>query len=350
MAKIGEAELKAHLKNNSFSNAYLIYGDEAYLKEFYISQLKTKIVDPTFESFNLHQYDGKDVDLDDVFKDAEMLPMMSAYNLVLVRNYPADKSKSDVDAIKEFLKDVPESTIFILTYESIEPVKDKKNNNFNNLVKAFDKAGSAVNLQKRTTSEVARMLVSGAKKRKALLDISNANYLISVCGNDLKTLLNELDKLANFVNGNEITKQIIDDMATKGVEAKIFDLSKAVSAGKSDLAFSILDSLLFMKEEPIRLVSTIGDVYVDMYRVKCAKTAGLHYKEVGDTFNYGGREFVLQNAARDCAKLTEKQLRNSLDAILDTDIKLKSTSIDSKILIEELIAKLLLISQEDVYA
>ena len=348
MAKINEAELKAQIKSSNYSNAYLIYGEESYLKEFYVNQIKSKLVDPTFEAFNLHSYDGKDAELDDILKDAQMLPMMSEYNLVIVRDYPIEKSKSDIKLLKEFLEDVPESTVLIFYFEAIAP--DVKGANFKNLISYFDKAGSVVNLEKRTENDVAKLLVSGAKKRGATLDMNDAKYLISISGNDLKNLLNELDKLTGFVNGGVITKDIIDNMATKCLQARIYDLSKFVVSGNTDKAYGVLDTLFGMKEDAIVIASVISGVYVDMYRVKCAKTAGLSYDDVAKYYNYRGREFALKNASRDCASLAESQLRKSLDAIADTDIKLKSTSADKRLLIEELIVKLVMIARENNYA
>lgn len=348
MARLNEAQLKAQIKNGDILNAYLIYGEESYLKEHYISQLKKKIVDPTFESFNLHQFEGKDTTLDDILKDAQMLPMMSEYNLVIVHDYPITKSKSDIKMLTEFLEDVPESTVLIFHYDAIEP--DVKSAGFKKILTAFDNAGAVVNLEKRSESDVAKLLVIGAKKRGSEIDINNAKYLISVSGNDLKVLLNELDKLSYYAQGKEITKDIIDNMATKCLQARIYDLSKAVVSGNSDNAYAIIDTLFNMKEDPISILAVIGGVYVDMYRVKCAKTAGFSYDDVSKHFNYKGKEFVLRNASRDCAVLTENQLRKSLDEIMNTDLKLKSTSTDKKLLLEELIVKLILIAKELRYA
>ena len=348
MARLNEAQLKVQIKNGDILNAYLIYGEESYLKEHYISQLKKKIVDPTFESFNLHQFEGKDTTLDDILKDAQMLPMMSEYNLVIVHDYPITKSKSDIKMLTEFLEDVPESTVLIFHYDAIEP--DVKSAGFKKILTAFDNAGAVVNLEKRSESDVAKLLVIGAKKRGSEIDINNAKYLISVSGNDLKVLLNELDKLSYYAQGKEITKDIIDNMATKCLQARIYDLSKAVVSGNSDNAYAIIDTLFNMKEDPISILAVIGGVYVDMYRVKCAKTAGFSYDDVSKHFNYKGKEFVLRNASRDCAVLTENQLRKSLDEIMNTDLKLKSTSTDKKLLLEELIVKLILIAKELRYA
>ncbi|MDD6621090.1 MAG: DNA polymerase III subunit delta [Eubacteriales bacterium] len=344
MAEIGEQQLRKQIKENSFENAYLIYGEESYLKEYYVSQMREKIVDKTFESFNYHFFDGKDISLDEILKDAQMLPMMSEYNLVVARDYPVDKTQSDIKLLEEYLSDCPDTTVFILWYDSLEP--DVKSAKFKKLIKAFDSAGAVVNMQKRSESDVARLLVSGAKKRGAVLDIDNAKYLISVSGNDMKNLLNELDKLSYFVKGGEITKDIIDNMATKCLQARIYDLSKFVVSGNSDKAYEVLDTLFAMKEEPVIILSAISSVYVDMYRVKCAKTAGFTYDDVAKHYNYRGREFALRNASRDCANLSEKQLTSSLDAITNTDIKMKSTAVDKKLLIEELIIKLIMTARE----
>jgi len=348
VAKFTEKGLKEQIKSGDFSNAYLIYGEESYLKNHYVSLMKKKIVDPVFESFNFHKFEGKDISLDDILKDAQMLPMMSEYNFVLVRDYPIEKSKSEQKLLIEFLSDVPESTIIVFLYDSLEP--DVKSASFKKIVTAFDNSGCVVNLEKRSETDVAKLLVSGAKKRGSVLDINNAKYLISVAGNDMKILLNELDKLSYFSQGTEITKETIDNMATKCLQARVYDLSKAVVAGNADMAYEVIDTLFTMKEDPILILAVIGGVYVDMYRVKCAKTAGFSYDDVAKHYNYKGREFALRNASRDCAKLTEAQLRKSLDAIMDTDLKLKSTAIDKKLLLEELIVKLILTAKGVDYA
>ncbi len=343
MAILNEQALRGQIKQGSYFNAYLFYGEESYLKEHYVNMLKKKLLNPAFESFNLHSYEGADIDFDDVLKDAQMLPAMSEYNLVIVTDYAVEKSKPDMKLLEEYFSDCPDSTVFIMVYKALSP--DTKCASFKKLISAFDKAGAAVNLEKRSESDIARLLVSGAKKRSSELNTDNARYLISICGNDMQVLLNELDKLAGFAKDREITKEIIDNMAAKCLQARIYDLSKAVVSGNADRAYNVINTLFEMKEEPIIIMSAIGGAYVDMYRVKCAKAAGKGYDDVAAHYNYRGREFALRNATRDCAALSEGQLRSSLDAVMDTDLKLKSTAADKRMLIEELVAKLLMISR-----
>ena len=44
MAKLDEEKLKEQIKAQSFSNAYFIYGEESYLKEYYVGVLREKLV------------------------------------------------------------------------------------------------------------------------------------------------------------------------------------------------------------------------------------------------------------------------------------------------------------------
>lgn len=348
MAKLSENELKRQIKAGEFKNAYFIYGEEDFLKEHYVSLIKSKAVAPAFESFNLHEYDGKDVELDDVLKDTAMLPVMSEYNLVLLRDYPIERSKKDLKLIKEILEDIPETTIFI--FALIGKELDKKSPTLKSLVSYFDKYGAVINFERQSEDAVVKHLLSGAKKRGAVLSAENARYLIYVSGNDLKTLSNEIDKLAYYVNGGEITADVIDNMAVKSLQAVVYDLSKAVVAGDFDKAYSVLSTLINNKEDPIKLNYVIAGAYIDMYRVKCARSVGKSYDDLTNYFNYKGREFTLKNAVRNGERLTKKQLRASLDAITESEVRLKSTSADKKIVLEELVAKLVLIARENKYA
>ena len=348
MARLNEQDLKLQIKERQFSNAYFIYGEEGYLKQFYVNKLTDLLVDDTFRDFNLHSFNGKKTSLEDILKDADMLPMMSEYNLILVCDYPFDKSSADIDLIKEYLSDVPPSTVLVFWYDSVD-VDIKKNSKWKSVEAAFSKAGSSVNLEKRSESDLVKLLVSGCKKRGAVLSPDNARYLISVSGSDIKTLLNETEKLSSYAKGQEITKQIIDKLAVKSLQAKVFDLSKAIVRGDYEKAYSVLNALFEAKEEPVSVLAVISNCFIDMYRVKCAKIAGQSFDDVANYYNYKGREFALRNASRDCASLSVNQLRSSLDVLMLADNNLKSTAADSRLILEETMVKLLLISKEVAY-
>lgn len=342
MAKIGETELKAQLKSGGLSNVYLIYGEESYLKEHYVNKLKDQVVEPAFADFNFHRYEGKNTAIDEILKDAEMLPMMAQYSFILVHDYPLDKSAADVSSLKEFFKDIPETCVLVFWYDSIE-VDTKKNSKWKTIEAAFAKAGSAVNLEKRTESDLARLVVSSAKKRGCTVDSGNARYLISVVGSDIKTIFNELEKICGYVGEGEITKKDIDNLAVKCLQARVYDLSKFILQGNSDGAYNVLNVLFTQKEDAIKILAVISSCYVDMYRAKCAKAANENEMTLKDYFSYKGREFLIRNAARDCRNISFESLRRAIDILSNTDELLKSTSVDKNLLLEETVAKLLVL-------
>lgn len=341
MGKIGEQQLREQLKSGELKNVYLLYGEESYLKEYYVNQLKSKLVEPAFADFNFHQHEGKNSTLDDILNDAEIMPMMSEYSLVLVHDFPFDKS-GDTEKIKGFFKDVPEFCVLVFWYDSIE-IDTKRNSKWNTLITAFSKAGEAVNLEKRTESELVKLVINSAKKRGCSIERQRAQYFISVVGSDIQTIFNELEKICAYVHEGEITKQHIDELAVKCLQARVYDLSKFILKGNSDGAFGVLSVLFAQKEEPISVLAVISSCYVDMYRVKCAKAAGAPQNDIANYFNYKGREFLIQNAARDAANISIEGLRASLDVIAAADEKMKSTAIDKNLLLEETVAKLLML-------
>lgn len=120
MAKIGETELKNRIKSGDFSPIYMLYGEESYLKEHYVSKLKSKILDPAFADFNFHQYDSNKVPFSDILNDADMMPVMSSHSFLLVHDYPLNKSKDDIELLKKYCADPNESAVIVLWFDNIE--------------------------------------------------------------------------------------------------------------------------------------------------------------------------------------------------------------------------------------
>lgn len=344
MAKIDDKEFRNQIKTGNISNAYFIYGNEAYMKNYCVSKLKKKIVSPDFADFNYHQYNGKETEIDDIIKDAETLPLMSDWVVIVVSDYPFADSKADCDAITSYLKDLSETTVMIFWYDTIE-VDTARNSKWKAVEAAFSKYGSSVRLDKRTDYELATMIVSRCKKRGVQISQSDARYLVSVSGNDMLTLNNETDKLIEYVGRGEITREHINLLATKSLQARVYDLSKMILRGSYDKAYQVLGTLLKMNENEITLLNIISNCYVDMYRVKCAKIAGAPVHDLENYYDYKRRSFVLDNASDDSARVTIEQLRKSIDVIMEADNVMKSANVGLDLILEETVAKLLLVSK-----
>lgn len=345
MAQFNEDELKRQIKSGEFSSVYFIYGNEGYLKQHYANTICQKTVSKDFEDFNLKKLEGKHTSLNEIYDCVSSFPMMSDYTCTLVNDFPlnsyiGDRGKID-EELKNVLTDLPESTVLIFWMDTVEV--DEKDKKWSAIIKLIDEIGVCAKIDKRSRPALEKLLISSASKKDCTLSKECAGYIINLVGEDMATLQNELGKVCAYRKNGDITKSDIDETVIVSVEAKIFQLSRMIVRGEADNAFENLSNLFKLREEPIVILSVLSKAYVDMYRVKAIKETGVPYSKLSEIFPsaYKGRGFLLDNAANDARNYSIVQLRNALDLLSDADRRLKSTSEDAKIVLEELILRLL---------
>lgn len=341
MAEFDEKQLKAHIRIGEFLPVYIFYGDEDYLKKNYADLLCHKAVEKDFFDFNFQEFDGKNLEYRDVVDAAIMMPLMSERRIVFVRNAKLESiSDEDFILLKDYLEKPSESTVlvFLQADRDFAPDKAKK------VIEIIRKKGAVCILNKRKGKELINPLITSASKQGCVLSLQAANYLVSVAGDDYNTLINEVNKLCNFVGEGEITKSHIDELAIKTDEARVYDLTKFLLAKNFDKAYEVLSILLRQKTEPEFILGTIIGTYVDMYRAKVSVGCGKPADELSEAYSYGRSAFRLSNGARDSSRLDIDVLRKCLEELSKADAKLKSTRDNPSVILEQLMVRLFLIT------
>lgn len=351
-----ETELKRHLKEAPPARLYLLYGREPYLTSHYADQVvrlamgKDAGEDPLGQ-FNLQRFDGQDSSWDAIEEAGEALPLMAERKCVVVRDFDVTAASVPFDRVLELAGDPPEDTVLIFWMDTVSP-DGKKNAKWRKFLAAVEKNGVCAELKPKTPAETAKLLCSGAARRGCHLRPENARLLFEQCGDGLYRLLGELDKLCALAletggDDKEITRDMIETAATKNLEASVFDLSKSLLSGRYDTAYRILDRLFFQREEPVAVLGVLISAYADLYRVKVADAAGEPAESLAADFAYKGREFRLRNAARDAARLSLPALRECLDVLAEADMRLKSSRMDKRTVLEQAVAALILTGKRD---
>jgi DNA polymerase-3 subunit delta len=125
------------------------------------------------------------------------------------------------------------------------------------------------------------------------------------------------------------------------LEAKIFDLSKAILQRRRQTAFDLLYQLRVHREEPIAVLGTLSNAFADLYRGKVASASGMPADALARAFkSYKNKEWKLKNAVRDSARISVDALRNCLEILAETDTTLKLRSGDEWVLLEQTVARL----------
>ena len=342
MAIAFEDALKKNIASGQFLPVYVLFGDDGYLKKNYADKISRKIADPD-DIFAYSKFTA-DCDLQDVYDAVMQLPITTDKKCVVLHDYDFEHaSKTDLDRLTALLSDMPDTAVLILRFDSVE-FDVKKSSKFKKIVASAEKSGGmAFQLDHRKMPELIKMLSDGASKRGCRMDQSVARYLIETAGDDINLLRNELHKLCFFMGSGTITKEIVDKVCIKTVEASVYNLSKHILACDVPAALSTLDELFYMRIEPMIILYTISGVYVDMFRMYSAKAAGKTAKDVAGVFGYKGREFLLEKAANNQRKFDFKRLKLSLEALTSADKALKSFGADSRIILEQLIIRLIYI-------
>lgn len=338
MAIIYEPALKTQLKNGN-CKVYILFGNDGYLKKMYASKIAGSCAEED-DIFNFQKFSGG-CDLQEVYDAVLQFPVMSDKKVVILSDYDFEKcAKSDFEKLCTIITDTPESCVFVLLYEVLE-ISPKKNAKLTKLITCAEKNnGVAAQLDHRTVADLMKMLTNGALKRGCKLDNTVAKYLVETAGEDINTLKNELDKLCFYVGKGEITKQTVDLVCVKTVEASVYALSKQIIECNMTAALKTLDELFYLKIEPIIILSTVSGFYVDMYRTFVGKERAMTTPEIAKEFDYKNREFAIRNAVNDIKKFDFNKFALSFDALRNADKNLKSFSKDPRTVLEQMVVKL----------
>lgn len=335
-----EAELQKQIAENGVIGIYLLYGSEEYL----IGQWKKKLTEG-FEigGFNFSNFDGQQLDLNELYDATQQLPLFAPNKCVVVSNINGKKLDVDeIEKIQQIFDDLPPETVLILT----APLIDKRTSGSKKLIALSEKHGVAVELSPRDTNGIIKHLQAVAQSEGSSIDRATAQELVVMCGNELLVLTNELRKLAAFSGDNGITKADLRKLVTPSVEQRVFDLGKMILAGNLQASLKILANLFYLKESPIMIVATLIMSYVDLYRAKTAQKEGKNAQQVIESFGYKGKEFRVKNAFS--SRISLAVINRSLEQLYQCDKQMKSTMIDDELLLEKTVISLIYLSNNSM--
>lgn len=344
MARINENELKKMIKSDEIKPVYYLCGDEKYLIKHYYKMLQEKISGKEPSEFSFHIFSG-DTDIEQIAVAANSIPFMGGKNFIGVEDLDANRlTDSEHKKWLELIGNLSEDSVLVICQLTVNP--DHSKSKAKKLITEIEKNGIVADISKRGDIALEKQLVSWAAKAGKSLQAVDAARIITYCGTDLYTLKNELDKLCAYSQDNTITRQAIDALVIKNIEVRVFDLAKLVTSGNTDKAYSLLDNLLYQREEPVTLLAILSSAYVDMYRARVAIESGKRAVDAADDFDYKRKEFRLKNAEKASSQMTTDSIRKCIDILADTEKKMKSSGADKEILLQKLIAELVLAAKK----
>lgn len=340
MPILKEEDLNKSIRSESFYPVYLLYGSETYQIRKALQLLLKKAAPKTFAEFNLQKFDGETTSFNDLETAYEALPMMAERKCIVVKNWNFDKlAKNDLEKLVNLLENPNPSSIFIM-YFTNQNADLKKNAKSKKICDIIGKIGAMTEFAQKDKASLRKILSDRCAKAGSKLPSAVCDKLIDWCGQDLSILMNETDKLISYAGNREITKQDVQGLCTQSIQGTAFDLSNAILQNNYQKAFSILDRLFSLRTEPLMILGALNMSFIDLYRLKAAQSMNLTADQVIHDFRYKSR-YRMTKLYQSVSLFSMEQIRNCIESLVKADMLLKSSRLDNRIILEQMLGEMM---------
>lgn len=319
--------LNEDIKTGQFKPAYLLYGEEAYLKKQYKDKL-TKAMLPESDTVNYAYYEGKGTNPAELIDLAETMPFFADRRLIVVEN--SGFFKNATPELADYIKNMPETACFIF----VESEVDKRGK----MYKAVKDKGRAVEMGRQDEKTLLYWLAGMVKKEGKQIKESTARYLVAKTGTDMENLEKEMEKLFSYtLEQTEITVQDVDEICTTQVTNKIFDMVEAVAAKQQKQALDYYYDLLALKEPPMRILYLLARQFKLLMEVKDLSGRGYDKPQIAKTA--GLHPFVAGKYIKQCRSFSKEELRSIMEEAANTEEMVKTGRLNDRMSVELFIVK-----------
>lgn len=206
-----------------FQPVYILMGEEPFFMDRITDLLLENVLSESEKDFNQMIMYGADTDAAMIINAARRFPMMSEYQLVVVREAQLVR---DIELLTNYVKSPLKSTVLVINY------KYKTLDRRKTLASATDKTGILFESKKIPDYKMPAFIVSFMQQRSIGIDPKAAQMLSDFLGNDLSRLNKELDKLVLILPekaAKRITPELIEQNIGISKEYNNFELIKALA-------------------------------------------------------------------------------------------------------------------------
>ena len=330
----GLTELKQALKNKDLGRLYFFHGEEVFLLNHYLGQMKKLLVDPLTESFNSHRFTAETFDLRNFGDSVENLPMMAEHTFVQVDDIDIFKlNEGDRGHMVDILSDIPDYCTVVFTFETVAWKPDKR---LKKLWEAVSK-GTIVEFAKQGERELTAWVGRHFAARKKQISQDLCVYLIDITGGTMTALSGEIDKICAFSGADTICRADIDAVVEPVLDAVVFQMTDLMSAGKYDQALLKLRQLLKMQQEPLAILGAVGSHFRRLGTARTLLDAGKNSQELQKLC--GLPDYPARKTMEAARRFKPEFFKAASQLIVETDYSIKTSYDDPERLLELLVRR-----------
>lgn len=333
--------LKEDIKNNKYKRLYVFYGQEEYLKDYYLRSIEEAILNEQTKVLNKVVLEGK-LDTLKLVDYCNTQPVFADKKIVIVKNSgifrpkknaggSTKKKKPEDNMLVECMESIPEHTCLIFIEVSIDTRLK--------LVQTVAKNGLLVDFSYQKPEELAKWAVKVFKGSNKNIDIFLASQLVENCDQGMNEILNEINKVIMYVGDRQqILTGDIDAVCTKSIKSKIFDLTDAISEKKCEKALKLLDDMVVLREPLPIIFYMIARQFRQILQMKLLTNEGEHPGDASKKI--GIPPFAASKVSKQAKNFSVDELRLVINKCLEMDIAIKNGKIKDRLAADLLVTEI----------
>ena len=319
--------IQEDIKTGSFKKAYLLCGDEAYLKVQYKNKL-LKALNPDGDTMNFNHYEGRNIDVKELIDLCETMPFFADRRVVLLEDSGFFKNKCD--ELADYMKELPDYLCLVFVEDEVD-----KRSKMYKAVKSCGRIGEFARQDEKTLMQWAAGILKREGKNITQRDME---LLLTMTGIDMGNLRMELEKLITYTGDrNVVTRADIQAVCTTQIQNKIFDMVRAVTEKNQKRALELYYDLLTLKEPPMRILFLLAKQFRQLLLVKEYTEEGVAQPEMASRL--GVPSFVVRNIASCARAYRISELRQAVTDFVDAEEAVKTGRLQDVLSVELLIVK-----------
>ena len=319
--------IREDIKSGNFKSAYLLCGEEAYLKVQYKNKL-LKALNPDDDTMNFNHYEGRNIDVKELIDLCETMPFFADRRVVLLEDTGFFKNKCD--ELADYMKELPDYLCLVFVEDEVD-----KRSKMYKAVKSCGRIGEFARQDEKTLMQWAAGILKREGKNITQRDME---LLLTMTGIDMGNLRMELEKLITYTGDrNVVTRADIQEVCTTQTQNKIFDMVRAVTEKNQKRALDLYYDLLTLKEPPMRILFLLAKQFRQLLLVKEYTEEGVAQPEMASRL--GVPSFVVRNIASCARSYRISELRQAVTDFVDAEEAVKTGRLQDVLSVELLIVK-----------
>jgi DNA polymerase-3 subunit delta len=328
--------LKKAIKENNPQRLYIFHGEEVFLLNHYLQQLKKLLIDDLTESFNYHKLNNENFDIQTFADAVENLPMMAESTMVQVDDIDLFKlNEADRNKIAEILDDIPDYCTVVFTYETVAWHPDKRQKKF---YAVLEDNATVVEFAKQDQRDLVAWITRHFLANQKRISTDLCVYLIEITGGTMTALSGEIKKICAYSGAEIICRADIDAVVEPVLDAVVYQMTDYLGQKQYAQALEKLRQLLKMQEEPISILGAIGG---HLRRIGMARTLIDQGKPYGELMSmYRLSDYPARKLMDSAKRFSPEFCKRASELVLETDYRMKTSFDEKERLLEMLLLRL----------